>query len=109
MAPKCTPDIGNSPAYNKHRSLAGVLYFLNSCKCKFAAANHQANGLPKSRIKRITSLKHVNPKSHPVNMAQRISENLENFRVIAESHANTLNFDCISQQGQESDRGGVWG
>ena len=48
MAPKCTPNIKNYPAYYIYNNLAGMLYSLKSFKCMFAATNCQANDLAKT-------------------------------------------------------------
>lgn len=48
MAPKFILNIGDYPAYNNHNNLPILLYSLKIFKSMFAAANHQANNLPKT-------------------------------------------------------------
>lgn len=108
MALKYIPDIGNHPAYSYHNNLPITLYSLNSFKFMSTAPNHLANDLPETgmserneenyRLKdceleaklnlRITGIKQ---KQH-----KRIHRICENFRVVAESGGNALNFDDIS-------------
>ena len=52
MAPKCTPNIGNYPAYNNHNTLCGALSSLKGLTCMFAVAKYQANDLRPEFLKR---------------------------------------------------------
>lgn len=104
MAPKCTPDIGNDPAYNNHNSLPGVLSSLKSFKCMFATGHYQANDLPSTGMskkeQRMTVLKKGEPevmtyevhrdfteRSYDLWISPRINKNRQNFRAVARSGA----------------------
>ena len=52
MALKCTPNIGNYPAYNNHNNLHGALSSLKGFTCMFAVAKYQASDLRQEFLKR---------------------------------------------------------
>lgn len=107
MALKCTPDIRNYPVYNNHNSLPGALYSLKTFKRMFAATSHQAKiflRLEHQQKNEENDQKYMNYEDHRDSAKRpndlwtphKISKNSKNFRAVAGSGAEALNFDQIS-------------
>lgn len=104
MALKCTPDIGDDPAYNNHSNLP-VLYFhkrLNACLQLLTTKEMISLRLEgQERNEESGQLKNV--KLLSVTITQ-LSKNYQNFVVVAGGGTNNLQFNRISQSGENQNK-----
>lgn len=101
---KCTPDIGNDPAYNNHSNFP-VLYFLkrlNAC-LQLLTTTEMISLRLEGQERNEESGQFKNVKLLSVTITQ-MSKNYKNFVVVAGGGTNNLQFNHISQSGENQNK-----